>query len=241
MYVDEKLRLDLFLVKHNLVASRQKAQELIKQGFVTIDGEVAMKSSVTIDSQVIKVEAPQQYVGRGTRKMLGFLDSSTLDVGGKLCLDAGASTGGFCEALLLKGAQKVVCVDVGSDQLFATLREDERVESYERTDLGSFSYPQVFDIAVCDLSFTSVVPFLPVMDALVKGDIVILFKPQFESGINAKRTKNGVVTDERAIAAAKERFLQRSRELGWRLVEHEACVLTGKEGNLEWFYRFDNR
>ena len=150
------IRLDAYLAANALAASRQKALWLIENGYVKVDGKITLKPSTQVDeTTVVEVAPVKSYVGRGGLKLEGFFEEFSLDVSGFLCLDAGASTGGFTEVLLDRGAMKVVAVDVGSMQLSNELRGRADVESFENMDIRKFAYPQKFDIVVADLAFIS--------------------------------------------------------------------------------------
>jgi 23S rRNA (cytidine1920-2'-O)/16S rRNA (cytidine1409-2'-O)-methyltransferase len=153
-------------------------------------------------------------------------------------LDIGASTGGFSEVSLEKGAEKVVSVDVGTDQLAEKLRKDNRIESYENTDFRNFEYSETFDVIVSDVSFISLNKLIQNIDKYAKKDIILLFKPQFEVGKDVKRDKKGVVLDKIAIEKAKENFENNCKNLGWKLFRSEASSIKGKEGNIEYIYHF---
>jgi len=164
-----------------------------------------------------------------------------LHIEGMCCLDVGSSTGGFVQVLLEEGALHVSAVDVGSEQLHISLRDDTRVELFEKTDVREFVSEREFDLLTCDVSFIGLEQILKDLDRLSSAKILILFKPQFEVGLGVKRTTKGVVKDEFAINRAKEKFLASCFALGWELLKTQKSILKGKEGNEETFYCFSKR
>jgi len=231
------IRLDAYLAANTLAASRQKALWLIENGYVKVEGKITLKPSTQIDeTTVVEVAPVKSYVGRGGLKLEGFFEEFSLDVSGFLSLDAGASTGGFTEVLLDRGAMKVVAVDVGSMQLSNGLRSRADVESFENMDIRKFTYPQKFDIVVADLAFISTKELLSTLASFSKKYVLTLLKPQFEVGKNVKRNKSGVVTDAAAIEKAIFDFELEIQRLGLGLVCKTPCKFRGKEGNQEYFF-----
>lgn len=231
------MRLDAYLAANGMAASRQKALWLIENGYVKVDGKTTTKPSTTITEDSVVEAAPvKTYVGRGGLKLEGFFEEFEFCVDDFLCLDAGASTGGFTEVLLDRGAAKVVAVDVGTMQLSSELRERAAVESFENTDIRSFTYSQKFDLVVVDLSFISTKELLSTLSSLSKKYILVLFKPQFEVGKHAKRNKKGVVTDDAAIHKSMFDFELEIERVGLKLLFKTPCKFSGKEGNREYFY-----
>jgi len=230
-------RLDAYLAANALAASRQKALWLIENGYVKVDGKTILKPSTIIgEESVVDVAPVKTFVGRGGLKLEGFFEDFSFAVDGFLCLDAGASTGGFTEVLLDRKAAKVVAVDVGTLQLSSELRDRADVESFENTDIRNFSYPQKFDIVVADLAFISTKELLAKLVSFSKKYILVLLKPQFEVGKNIKRNKKGVVTDEAAIQKAIFDFELEIERLSLLLICKTPCKFAGKEGNQEYFY-----
>lgn len=233
-------RLDNYLVDKDLVQSRNKAQALIKDGLVSVNGKVILKSSFKLEeSDEVKVQEHKEYVSRSAFKLSAFLDELKLEVNGMRALDIGSSTGGFTQVMLEYGASEVTAVDVGRDQLHVTLKEDARVHSYESCDIRDFKSDKKFDIVVSDVAFISLLNILDDVDRLSEDKIILLFKPQFEVGREAKRDKNGVVTDEKAIMKAMIKFEDECKLKGWGLVLKSPSKLTGKEGNLEYCYCYE--
>jgi len=236
------VRLDTFLVEKGFVESRTKAQELIGEGCVAVDGSVVRKASRKVfDTSSVEISGESGFVGRAGRKLKGFLEIHPVAISGKRCLDVGASTGGFTQVLLQKGAASVVAIDVGCNQLHERLRRDPRVTSVESTDIRLYRTDEPFEIVTCDVSFISLHHILEALDRLADGVILLLFKPQFEVGREVKRDRRGVVTDEEAVRKARRRFEEACADLGWRLMAREISALPGREGNREWFYCYINR
>lgn len=233
-------RLDSYLVDEGFCESRNKAQELIKKALVQVNAETITKSSFKVhEGDSVTLEAHKQYVSRSAHKLLGFLEESGLDVQGRVALDIGSSAGGFTEVLLEYGVLEVSAVDVGSNQLHHSLREDSRVFVYESCDIRDFKSEKNFDLVVSDVAFISLLHILDDIDRVASRDIVLLFKPQFEVGRVAKRDKNGVVLDKKAIQNAMLRFEDACALKGWHLERKSPSVLSGKEGNLEYCYHFN--
>ncbi|MCK9473097.1 TlyA family RNA methyltransferase [Sulfurimonas sp.] len=233
-------RLDNYLVENGLCESRNKAQSIIKEGLVSVNNEQIIKSSFKLkQSDKVAVKEYKEYVSRAAFKLSSFLDELTLDLKDKTALDIGSSTGGFTQVLLESGVSEVTAVDVGREQLHVSLKNDSRVHSYEECDIREFESDKVFDIVVSDVAFISLLHILDAVDRLSKDKIILLFKPQFEVGREAKRDKNGVVTDEKAVVQAMVKFEDACSLKGWKLIQKSASKLTGKEGNLEYCYFFE--
>lgn len=233
------MRLDSYLVEHALVESRNKAQQLIKEHAVSVDGKIVDKVSFDVaEGSHVSVADTERYVSRAAIKLKGFLPYTEWELGGLNALDVGSSTGGFTQVLLEQGVSSVTCVDVGRDQLHSSLRADERVKVYEATDIREFQAAEPFDIVTCDVAFIALEHIIDAIDSLSRRYIVVLFKPQFEVGREAKRDKNGVVKDEKAIARAMIRFEDMCALKGWKQIAKEAAHISGKEGNQEFCYGY---
>ena len=233
-----KQRLDLLLVDRGLAESREKARALVLAGQVRVDGQGAEKPGHTIplDCLVEIVDRPP-YVSRAGKKLEAALVGFRIDVAGKTCLDVGASTGGFTDCLLQRGARLVYAVDVGKDQLDWKLRTDCRVVRREGLNARYLRLEDIgeqVDLATCDVSFISVTLILPPVAGLLRerGEIVILVKPQFEVG-RGQVGKGGIVRDPALHAAACARVEQNVRALGFHADLMESPVL-GAEGNKEF-------
>ncbi len=237
---EEIMRLDSYIFNQKLTDSRNRAKVLILDSKVTVDGIVVKKPSFIVEEfHEVKILQDLAYVSRAGDKLKAFLDKhQNISIHDRYCLDIGSSTGGFIEVLLEFGATKVVGVDVGSNQLHSKVKENPRVESYEEMDIRLFKSERLFDIVTCDVSFVSLEYILPSIDRLSAKDIIILFKPQFEVGKNIKRTRRGVVKDEKAIISALDLFEDRIAMYGYTLITKESSQIKGKEGNIEVFYHF---
>ena len=235
------MRLDNILVSMGLIESRNKAQEAIKRGIITVNGNIIKKPSFKVaKSDEILLTEDRLFVSRAAMKLDGFLKDIDLNIRGKVALDIGSSTGGFTQVLLDRGVESVDAVDVGTNQLHHTLRDDSRVRVYEQTDIRDFDAGYRYDLIVSDISFISLNLVLSHIDRLAKekADIILLFKPQFEVGKDIKRDKKGVVTDEKAIEEAKSKFLKNVTSLGWQIIYSADSIISGKEGNIERVYYF---
>jgi len=231
------MRLDKYLVENGYFESGNKAKEAILNSKIRVNGEIIKKPAFKVEEAKIEILG-DTFVSRAAWKLKNYIDKYNIDVKDKLALDIGSSTGGFSEVLLNYGVKKVVCVDVGKEQLHSKIRDDERSEVYEEMDIREFSYPEKFDIIVSDVSFISLLHIIDKVDSLAKNDIILLFKPQFEVGKNAKRNKKGVVIDERAIFSALENFKLQCKLKNWKLLREEKSSILGKEGNEEYILHF---
>ena len=211
------MRLDLYLSKNFDIQSRNKALELILSNKVKVDGKIISKASFLVD------------------------DKNEINLKDKIALDIGSSTGGFTQILLEFDIQKVVCVDVGSNQLHEKIKKDKKIEFFENCDIRDFKSDISFDIVTCDVSFISILKIIDSINSLDFKNIIILFKPQFEVGTGVKRDKKGVVKDKNAILKAKENFLSKAFSLNWKLNYSSISKLVGKDGNEEEFFYFSKK
>ncbi len=233
-------RLDVLLVSRALVPSRALARAAIEAGGVTVDGQVETSASRNVaDDAVMTVEAAHDYVGRGALKLAQALDLWDVPVAGRIVLDVGASTGGFTEVCLRRGAARIHAVDVGHGQLHSRVAADPRVVNLERTDarmLDTTVMPEAPGLIVCDASFISLTKVLPAALALAApdADLVTLVKPQFEMKSRADVGRGGVVRDEVARAAALARVIAWLEGEGWRVLATADSPITGRDGNREY-------
>ncbi len=237
------MRLDKFLYSGNFVTSRNKAISLIKNGKIVINGKVILKPSYNIDNLDCEIDILEEkiYVSRAAYKLKAFLDNNFVDIKDKICLDIGSSTGGFTQILLEFGAKEVYAVDVGTNQLDKSLKDDFRVKSFEKTDIRNFKSNKKFNLVTCDVSFVGVENILDDIERFSEDEIILLFKPQFEVGKDAKRDRRGVVKDKDAVQKAVVRFESAVNTYGWNLLCKEESRIKGKEGNVETFYHFKKR
>jgi len=240
--VTRRARVDAELVRRGLARSRQQAAELIGAGRVRVDGMRAAKPATAIATTAnltVEDDGESSWVSRGAHKLIGALDALGVGVDGRRCLDAGASTGGFTQVLLSRGAREVVAVDVGYGQLAWPLRTDERVTVLERTNVRELSVDAIggpVDLVVADLSFISLATVLPALTACASpdADIVPMVKPQFEVG-KERVGAGGVVSDPALRADAVRSVAHRAADLGWSAVGVTASPLPGPAGNVEYF------
>jgi 23S rRNA (cytidine1920-2'-O)/16S rRNA (cytidine1409-2'-O)-methyltransferase len=235
----QRIRLDLALEQRGLVQSRARARDAILRGTVQVNGAPAGKPSQMVgEADRIELDDPAgRYVSRAALKLMAGLDAGTIDIVGKTCLDVGASTGGFSQVLLERGAAKVYAVDVGHGQLHAQIQALPNIESLEglnAKDLTDRIIPQPVDVLVCDISFVSVTKVLgPALALCRKGaDAVILIKPQFEVG-RENIGKGGIVTDDAAISNAVGAVTDFMRQEGWALRSTVPSPISGGDGNKE--------
>ncbi|MBG0808960.1 TlyA family RNA methyltransferase [Methylosinus sp. H3A] len=234
----ELLRVDVALCERGLFESRAKAREAIVAGLVEVDGRrIAKPSQLVAPDAEIVAQAPHPYVSRGGVKLAHALEAFGVDAKDCYCLDVGASTGGFTDALLRAGARHVAAVDVGHDQLHARLRADPRVTSLEGLDARALTMAHLDEapsLIVVDASFISLALVLPSVLALAAegAQIVALVKPQFEAG--RKAGKKGVVRDETIHAQVCARVREEVEALSWSVLALIASPIEGGDGNREF-------
>jgi 23S rRNA (cytidine1920-2'-O)/16S rRNA (cytidine1409-2'-O)-methyltransferase len=232
-------RADRLLVARGLFESRARAQAAIAAGRVSADGVVVQKPSEEISSAAVIAATPEHpYVSRGGVKLAAALDHFGVEVAGRVCLDVGASTGGFTEVLLERGAQNVYAVDVGRAQLHPRLRSRDNVISIEHTDIRKLDpslLTQQPDFATVDVSFISLKLVLPAVSELLarRATILALIKPQFEAG--RRDNKKGIVRDEAVHKVICDDIAAVLTSLGWRPGGIVASAIRGGDGNREFF------
>jgi 23S rRNA (cytidine1920-2'-O)/16S rRNA (cytidine1409-2'-O)-methyltransferase len=238
-----KTRLDQALVDRGLAPSRERARALVLAGQVEVDGERVTKAGAPVDeASSVELLAPDHpYVGRGGLKLAHALDTFGIDVHGKEALDIGASTGGFTDALLQRGAARVVALDVGHGQLDWQLRHDPRVVVLERMNarrLTLADLPGPVDLVTIDVSFISLRHILPVVPPLLRpgADVVALVKPQFEAG--RTEVRKGVVRDPGIHARVVEEVAAAAAAVGLARAGSTPSPITGQKGNVEFLLHF---
>ena len=233
-----KQRLDSLLVDRGLVESRAKAQALIMAGEVVVNGKAAIKPGTLVAEEVaITLLEPPPFVGRGGLKLDYALDKFQLDVSSKVVADIGASTGGFTDCLLKRGASRVYAIDVGYGQLDYRLRRDRRVVVMERVNARyPISLTEKVDLATMDLSFISVEKVIPSVAQLLKdsGYLLVLIKPQFEAR-RGEVGKGGIIKQPQVHARVLGRFIAWMIDHGFRLGGLVASPILGASGNREFF------
>lgn len=237
-----KERLDVLLVSQGLAASREKAKAIIMSGNVLVNGQREDKAGTMIDVKAeITIKGGQlKYVSRGGLKLEKAMSHFDLTLEGKVCMDVGASTGGFTDCMLQNGAVKVYSVDVGHGQLDWKLRNDERVVCMEKTNIRYVTpqdIPDRIELASIDVSFISLSKVLPAAYELLvdHGEIAALIKPQFEAG-REKVGKKGVVRDRAVHVEVIEACTGYARESGFEVLAMTYSPIKGPEGNIEYLY-----
>lgn len=234
----ETRRLDVELVRRGLAPSRAQARAAIEAGKISVDGSLAHKPGLPVRGDTaILAEAAHPWVSRGGLKLDHALTVFGVDVAGKACLDVGASTGGFTDVLLTRGARRVVAVDVGRDQLHEKLKRDPRVHSLESTDARSLTASVLGEppaVIVCDASFIGLAKLLgPALALAAPGaQLIALFKPQFEVG-HANVGRGGIVTDQTAVEVAARALEAWLTGQGWPVNNWTESPITGGDGNRE--------
>jgi 23S rRNA (cytidine1920-2'-O)/16S rRNA (cytidine1409-2'-O)-methyltransferase len=236
-----KLRLDQLMTARGLAPTRSRARDLIKRGLVTVAGQVERRAGVDVaeDAEIAVAEEWSGYVSRGALKLEAALDRFGFDCKGRIALDIGASTGGFVQVLLRRGAARVYAVDVGSGQLHPEIAIDERVRNLENVDarsLGPALIPEPVDAITADVSFISLTKALPAALSLAAPGAwaVALIKPQFEAG-REHVGKGGLVKDEAVRARVVDQIADFFRALpGWHVVGVMPSPITGRSGNIEF-------
>jgi 23S rRNA (cytidine1920-2'-O)/16S rRNA (cytidine1409-2'-O)-methyltransferase len=237
----QKTRLDLALVERGLATSRERARALIMAGRVSVDGQVVSKAGAAVAKGArLEIATPDHpYVSRGGVKLAHALDDFGVDPSGKRALDVGASTGGFTDVLLQRGAAHVIALDVGHGQLHWRLRNDPRVDVHEGVNARALTpadVPNPVDIVTIDVSFISLAHILPALPPFLASgaDVVALVKPQFEAGRD-EVGKHGLVTDPAVHDAVLTRVTVDAQAAGFSRVAMTPSAITGATGNQEFF------
>lgn len=234
----KKERLDLLMVRNELVPSRAKAQGLIMAGQVTVNGQKVEKAGTLVpeDADIVILEG-EKYVSRGGLKLAGALEAFAYSPAGLVCADVGSSTGGFTDCLLQNGAKKVYCIDVGKGILHWKLRTDPNVVVMEETNARHVeALEEQVDLIVCDASFISLKTLMPVFKNWLneKGEIITLIKPQFEAGKVEVARGKGVVRDAKVHKRVVKEILELVEELGLKVKGVTRSSLMGPKGNVEF-------
>jgi 23S rRNA (cytidine1920-2'-O)/16S rRNA (cytidine1409-2'-O)-methyltransferase len=247
--VSPRRRLDLALVERGLARDVDHASDLVAQGRVLVGGAPAMHPGRAVaPGEALRVVEPKRYVGRGGEKLDGALDALGVDVHGSIALDVGASTGGFTDCLLTRGAVRVLAVDVGRGQLHERLAHDDRVVAMEATNVLSLSAEEVSlalgqppDVVTMDLSFTSLTGVAPHVVGLAAptAKLVVLVKPQFEADYTTVARGKGVVSDAQVWHDVLVRCASAIEDAGAGIMGVVASPLKGAAGNVEFFLRAD--
>ncbi|HCM51668.1 TPA: TlyA family rRNA (cytidine-2'-O)-methyltransferase [Candidatus Saccharibacteria bacterium] len=231
-----KFRLDTELVRRGLVETRSQAENYIKLGYVEVDGKIIKKSGYFINNyQKIKLSKKQQYVGRGGLKLEAANNNFKLNFKNKVVLDVGSSTGGFTDYAHQHGAKKIIAVDVGTGQMHPKLCRSSAVELHEKTDIRDFIPKIRPDIILADLSFISLRQVLPHLAQIagLKTQLIILFKPQFET--KPSQINRGIIKNDRIRREIIKNFENRIKNL-FKTVDKMDSQVTGEHGNIERFY-----
>lgn len=246
------MRLDAALVNSQLARSRQHAGELISQGLVSVDGQVKNKNSYSVKSgQQLSVDsAPDADVGRGAQKLRGGIERFRVSAEGKLCIDIGASTGGFTQVLLEAGAKQVIALDVGHNQLAEALRRDKRVLVVEKFNARHLTASHIYEtlgreelpeLLVCDVSFISVTQLFAAFRKILtrNAELIVLIKPQFEIG--RERIKDGVVRETALHEEAINKVQSAAVTEGFKIMGIAESPITGGTGNREFLLHLSNK
>lgn len=234
-----KKRLDVLIFEKGLCETRSKAQALIMEGIVLVNGQKVTKAGTQVsDEDVIEIEKQNPYVSRGGLKLESVLNLFDIDFTDKVCIDIGASTGGFTDCMLQHGAKKVYAVDVGTAQLHYKLRNDSRVVNIENVNFRYFDKTLLkdeIDIITIDVSFISLDKILPLASEIISqnGFIVAMIKPQFE--LEPSEVRKGVVRDEQLRQKAINKIKDFSKKLNLEILKEQDSGVKGPKGNLEHF------
>ena len=241
-----KIRLDQLVLDRGLAPSRERARALILAAQVLVDGTAATKAGSQVDenAEVSLVAPDHPYVGRGGLKLAHALDVFRIDVSGREALDIGASTGGFTDVLLQRGAVRVVALDVGHGQLDWKLRNDPRVvviEHFNARHLTPADLPAIVDVVCLDVSFISLRQILPVLPPVLSpgGDVVALVKPQFEAG--REEVRKGIIRDPAVHARVLEEVAGAAAAVGLARLGTDTSPITGQKGNVEFLMHLRRR
>lgn len=232
-----KQRLDKELMRRGLAASRSQAEDTIRRGFVSVNGKLITKAGFLIDDTTpVSVTERVSFVSRAGEKLQSVVEALYLNFNDKVVLDVGSSTGGFTELALRSGARKVIAVDVGTDQMHPSLRNDPRIELHEKTDIRDFKTDQVIDVVVIDVSFISLREVLPSIAKLSNKNtnITAMVKPQFEA-IKSNLKHKGVIKNDRMRRDILKDFEEWVQKV-FKVLNKADSQVSGAKGNVERFY-----
>ncbi|HSX45543.1 MAG TPA: TlyA family RNA methyltransferase [Candidatus Saccharimonadia bacterium] len=232
-----KQRLDQAMVQRGVVPTRSQAESFIKLGQVKVNGDTAQKPGLLVDkADSIELVAKELYVSRAALKLASVAEMLGLNFSGKTVLDVGSSTGGFTDYALRHGAAKVIAVDVGSDQLHPSLRNDDRIELHEKTDIRDFKTDEEIDLVVADVSFVSLRAILPAVAKLCghQTRIAAMVKPQFEAGQSSLKHK-GVIKNDKIRREILKDFENWAKQ-HFIIIDKADSAVSGAQGNQERFY-----
>lgn len=241
---EQKIRLDVLVYNKGIATSREKAREYITSGKIFVDGKAETKCGRKVD-EAVQVEmrgSTIPYVSRGGLKLEKAINNFHISLENKVCMDIGASTGGFTDCMLKFGARKIFSIDVGSDQLAEVLRENPKVISMENTNVRNLTLEQIgelTDFASIDVSFISLEKVIPHVAELVQdnGEIVALVKPQFEAGIG-KVSKKGVVKQAKTHIEVLYKIVNFLKENNYKIINLDYSGIKGPNGNIEYLVYF---
>lgn len=239
---NQKLRLDIAIVKRGLIATRSQAEQEIEFGNVAVNGKIITKTSYLIGPEdKVRLVKKNPYVSRAGLKLASVSKKLNLNFKNKSILDVGSSTGGFTDFALQNGAKKVIAVDVGTNQMHPKLRGDNRVELHEQTDVRDFITDEKIDMALIDVSFISLKNVLPSICKITKdgAQIVAMCKPQFEA--HEKQTTNGVVKNSSVRRAILQDFETWLKMNNFMIQGKSDSDIAGEKGNIERFYLLTRR
>ena len=237
------MRIDVYMTENGLAESRSRAQAMIAEGFVLLNGKAVKKPSAAVeDGDTVTVTEKLRFVSRGGEKLLGAIKEFKPVIEGTTCVDIGSSTGGFTDCLLQHGAKKVYAVDSGTDQLHPTIAADPRVVKMEKTNARTLTWEMLgekCDLAVMDVSFISQTLLYPAVKSVLKenGHLISLIKPQFEVTASALGS-GGILRDKKTRDRAVEAVLRRAEENGLKLISLVPSPITGGDGNVEYLAYF---
>lgn len=239
------MRLDKFLFEHGYTGSRSKAQSLIEEGLVCVNGKIINKPSYELlCNENITIFSHPEYVSRGAYKLITAIEKFNIDFKERVVIDIGASTGGFTQVALEHGAKKVYAIDVGRGELAESLVSDKRVVNLENTDFRAINKEQVKDanIIVGDISFISLKHIFPKIKELFNSiEIVILFKPQFECGKDIAKRYKGVIKDKNVHKSLLKDFMFYLQGINFVACNLTYSQVTGKSGNIEYLFSINGK